>query len=156
NYLDYVADVDENRWLGRYIAEGKDEIAEALSVKNTVPNVSAVVFDRASMIRALDSAGNLASHFRVAGGWRGYIEVLAHRRMGFCPRTANLHRRHQRSVTNIGLNIGQLIEIVRMQALVASRYNVSAEKRAEARRYAETIYAQVSAGDTETPSIEQI
>lgn len=156
NYLDYVSDVDPNRWLTRYIADGTEEITEALSVKNTIPNVSAVVFDRTAMIKALDAAGSLASHFRVAGDWRVYVEILSQGRIAYSPRSANLHRRHQRSVTNSGLNISQLTEIVRMQALVASRYNVRPEKQADARRYAERIYLQVGAGGTDAPSIEQI
>lgn len=156
NYLDYVADVDENRWLTHYVTDGPDEIAEALSVKNTIPNVSAVVFDRAALIRALDSAVNLASNFRVAGDWRVYMEILAHGRIVYSPRPANLHRRHERSVTKAGLNLGQLTEIVRMQLLVANRYNVRPEKRAAARRYIEKLYNHIGLGASGAPSVEEI
>ncbi|WP_427184290.1 glycoside hydrolase family 99-like domain-containing protein [Bordetella bronchialis] len=156
NYLEYVADVDPYRWLTRYVADGTDEIAEALSIKNTIPNVSAVVFDRAAMVKALDAAGSLATQFRVAGDWRVYMEILSQGRIAYSTRSANLHRRHQDSVTNSGLNIAQLGEIVQMQTLVARRYNVRAEKREGAKRYAEQVYARLRVEGNGGPTLEQL
>jgi len=156
NYLEYVADVDENRWLSRYVAEGTAEIVEALSIKNTIPNVSAVVFHRGTMLQALEAVGTLTTDFRVAGDWRLYIEVLQHGRIAFTPRTANLHRRHQRSVTHASLNLSQFLEIVRMQKLVAGRYALPPEKMQAARAYAEKLYRHFDLAATGAPAIDDI
>jgi glycosyltransferase involved in cell wall biosynthesis len=44
NYSDYLVDFPANRWRYDYIHSGLAEIVDALCVKNTIPNVSAVVF----------------------------------------------------------------------------------------------------------------
>ncbi len=44
HYLDYTNDIDKNKWLRSYVRKGIDEIQDTLLIKNTIPNVSSVVF----------------------------------------------------------------------------------------------------------------
>ena len=55
DYLGYVSDVDSELWRADYRRDGDTEIAEALSVKNTIPNVSAVLFRRTVLGDVLES-----------------------------------------------------------------------------------------------------
>ncbi len=43
DYLAYTADISETKWSEDYVRPGLDEIRDTLVVKNTIPNVSAVV-----------------------------------------------------------------------------------------------------------------
>jgi len=42
--LAWTDDISTTRWRSDYIAEGRTELLQALSIKNTIPNASAVVF----------------------------------------------------------------------------------------------------------------
>ena len=101
DYRDYTADVDQD-YTRRYVADGAAEIQACLSVKNTIPNVSAVLFDRAALVGALDACGPAVRALRYAGDWRLYLEVLTRGRVAFTPRALNDHRRHAASVIGAG------------------------------------------------------
>ena len=55
DYLNYVRDVSATKWTTAYVNDGLDEIVTALSVKNTIPNVSGVVFKREVLLQVLES-----------------------------------------------------------------------------------------------------
>ena len=42
-YRFYTDPLNETKWLAGYVETGPREIAEALAIKNTIPNVSAVL-----------------------------------------------------------------------------------------------------------------
>jgi hypothetical protein len=107
HYLDYVADIDAQRWKKPYVVNGCEEIAEALFLKNTVPNVSAALF-RTEVLR-----DTLVAHasFRNAGDWVTYIRLLEKGSVSFSPRSLNSHRRHQQSITVGNFNLRHLQEI---------------------------------------------
>lgn len=44
HYLDYTNDIDKEKWQSSYVRKGIDEIQDTLLIKNTIPNVSSVVF----------------------------------------------------------------------------------------------------------------
>ncbi|MBS0384631.1 MAG: glycosyltransferase, partial [Proteobacteria bacterium] len=43
DYLDYVRDVSSVKWTRAFLSDGCEEVREGLSIKNTIPNVSAVL-----------------------------------------------------------------------------------------------------------------
>lgn len=142
HYLDYVADVDESRWRHDYIRDGRDEIRECLAVKNTIPNVSAVLFRREALQAVLAEEMERIRRFRVAGDWYVYARVLARGRVGFVADALNNHRRHARSVTLGEMNLAQLKEIIGMQRWIAAEVDVPGEVRERARCYAQVLYDQ--------------
>lgn len=154
NYLDYVADIDSERWLKPYIREGRDEIVDALSVKNTIPNVSAVVFRRDILSEVLTHEKDQVSQFSVAGDWYIYAKVLERGKIAFNPYSFNLHRRHTNSVTNASLNFSQFAEIVRVQRMVAANFDVSDARREMAQCYAQKLYEQFGLATSDSPSFE--
>ena len=56
NYLEYTSDVSDI-WRGSYEREGAEEIAEAMAIKTVIPNVSAALFRRSTLVEALDELG---------------------------------------------------------------------------------------------------
>ncbi len=83
------------RWLSDYVAEGMEEIINALSVRNTIPNVSAVLFRRTAFESVDFSETDL---FRTAGDWRIYVSILKNGKLAYFHRPLNYHRIRGRSV----------------------------------------------------------
>jgi glycosyltransferase involved in cell wall biosynthesis len=155
NYLDYVADIGRERWLKSYVRDGHNEIVDALSVKNTIPNVSAAVFRRDILSEVLRREHKQVRAFTVAGDWYIYTKVLEHGWIAFTPHSANFHRRHDNSVVHASFNLSQLAEIVRMQRMVARHYLVSDSRQETARCYAQKLYEQFGLASLDFPDYEQ-
>lgn len=83
------------RWLSDYVAEGIEEISNALSVRNTIPNVSAVLFRRTAF-ESVDFSET--DQLRTAGDWRIYISILKHGKLAYFHRQLNYHRIRGQSV----------------------------------------------------------
>jgi glycosyltransferase involved in cell wall biosynthesis len=156
NYLDYVSDISRERWQQAYVCDGHNEITQALSVKNTIPNVSAVVFKRDILSDVLKRELEKMCEFKVAGDWYIYTKLLEYGGIAFIPHSANLHRRHAKSVTNSTLDLSQLNEIVRIQRMVASNFLVSNDMQEIARCYTQKLYEQFGLASPKLPNFEQV
>ncbi|MGH6810924.1 MAG: glycosyltransferase family 2 protein [Methylocella sp.] len=97
-YRFYTDSLSETKWLAGYVETGPREIGEALAVKNTIPNVSAVLFRRDALNESLSAAEN----FRYCGDWAIYVACLRKGKIAFCPRALNKHRRPLGSLTQEG------------------------------------------------------
>ncbi|MCK5660193.1 MAG: glycosyltransferase, partial [Methanosarcinales archaeon] len=95
DYRPYTADLSETRWNSAYTNEGIDEIRDYLSIKNTIPNASAVVFRR----EGATMPGGIQD-FRFVGDWFFYMNLLQNGKIAFVPEVLNFHRRHGKTVTN--------------------------------------------------------
>ncbi|MBV9970937.1 MAG: glycosyltransferase [Xanthobacteraceae bacterium] len=98
SYRFYTDSLSGRKWLAAYVEEGATEIDQALAVKNTIPNASAVVFRRAALMRHLTSVES----FRYCGDWWAYVSCLRDGRIAYHPEALNSHRRSEGSVTDIG------------------------------------------------------
>lgn len=139
NYLAYVSDIDVRHWLTPFVVDGDKEIANSLSVKNTIPNVSAVLFERNVLTHVLTNNFDLISSYRIAGDWLTYMLVLDGGRLAFTPTPLNKHRRHNSGMTISNINKSQLDEIRRMQEYIAKHHSAPAEKVEQAKRYIESL-----------------
>lgn len=142
DYLDYVSDIDRGRWMKSYVADGHEEISKALFVKNTIPNVSGVVFRRQALLDVLTNHEEEIFSYRNAGDWVVYLRLLEQGGIAYCPQPLNSHRRHQGSVTIGSFNIAQLQEIVRVQHDTILRHKLGAEAAKLADNYAQSLYEQ--------------
>ncbi len=146
NYHNYVADLGAERWKRRYINEGEDEIRGYLAVKNTIPNVSAVLTRRLDLIRVLrEHMDDIASH-RVAGDWKTYLYLLHGEKLAYFPQSLNLHRRHAGGVTISSFNDSHYDEIRRVQEWVQSHYVLAPRVIGLARSYLHILGQTLSAG----------
>jgi glycosyltransferase involved in cell wall biosynthesis len=142
HYLDYVADIDAQRWKEPYVAEGREEIAKALYLKNTIPNVSGVMFRRDALLTTLRAHQQEILSYRNAGDWVTYVRLLETGSVAFSPRSLNSHRRHQASVTVANSNLPHLQEIVRVQNDTILRHHLDDEATAQAAHYVEKLTRQ--------------
>jgi len=99
SYRFYTDSLSETKWLTGYVNDGEREIAEALAIKNTIPNVSAVVFRRTALAGCLGALPD----FSYCGDWQTYVECLRKGKIAYCPQALNRHRRHDsKGVTQAG------------------------------------------------------
>jgi glycosyltransferase involved in cell wall biosynthesis len=157
SYLDYVSDVDSLLWQKNYCRSGMVEIKDALSVKNTIPNVSAVLFRREALVRVLrEHAEDLARYHNVAD-WLCYIRLLSQGgSISFTAASLSNHRRHTRSVTLGSSDSRHFEEICAMQRLVAEMVTVPKERLEAAKRWRRAVAAQfgIVMHDSGTPSAD--
>lgn len=135
NYLDYVNDVSEIKWRHPYISDGVQEIEKCLAIKNTIPNVSAVVFRHHILQKVLAEHISEMLTLKIAGDWLCYVEYLRFGKIAFSPKSLNLHRRHRAGVT-LGHHIdSHLDEIDYIQKRVDSTYPACDVTRHKARMF---------------------
>ena len=143
NYLGYVSDISATRWIVDFRTPGPVEVAEALSIKNTIPNVSAAVFRRKALAAVLHDHLEEMAACRNVADWLCYIRLLIQGGVvAFTPRVLNNHRRHATSVTVAASDLRHLEEIVAMQDLVTSIVPVPTETRAVALQYRRVVANQ--------------
>jgi glycosyltransferase involved in cell wall biosynthesis len=139
DYCDYTRDVSEDRWARPYCVPGWEEISQCLAIKNTIPNVSAVLFRRDVLLQVLEEHLEEVCSFRIAGDWVTYLAVLEKGNIAFVPDALNLHRRHRESVTLRGDHLPHLREVLRVQSLVRRRYQPGSQALDRASAYVDHL-----------------
>lgn len=139
DYREYTNDVSPGRWKQGYRVAGTDEIRDCFGVKNTIPNVSAVLFRRSALLSALERDLDLMCSFRIAGDWVAYLAVLEQGDVVYVPEALNLHRRHDSSVTLGSNRVAHMREILRVQQIVADRYQPEPLVIEKAKHYASQV-----------------
>ena len=130
DYLEWTSDISPTKWHDAYVRSGVEEIRDSLVVKNTIPNVSAVVMRKPNLAQIESQLVAL----RNAGDWLLYVHLLEHGALSFVPQALNSHRRHGASVTigHGGLNL--MKEILLVQRHVLDRHPIlpDVERKREA------------------------
>ncbi len=139
DYLDYTKDISA-QWMHDYVRNGREEIAEALSIKNTIPNVSAVLFRRYALESAFNAIGEDLFSYKVAGDWVIYLHVLLQGSMFFREKSLNMHRRHTGSVTSSTQKIAHLLEVSRAQEIARTLVVPSDTALSKAHAYVEYLH----------------
>jgi glycosyltransferase involved in cell wall biosynthesis len=143
DYLGYVADIDPVRWTADFRSDGQQEIAQALCVKNTIPNVSAVLFRREALSSVLRDDVDELSVYRNAADWLCYIRLLAKGgTLAFVATALNNHRRHARSVTVAATDRRHFEEFVAVQDIAAATVSVPPRLRHIALNYRRDVAKQ--------------
>jgi glycosyltransferase involved in cell wall biosynthesis len=142
-----------------YFASGVRELAASglwdgaafarriLAERNLILNVSAVLWRREALLRALDAVGDIES-WQLAGDWRLYLEVLTAQKgeLVYLAEALNTHRRHGAGVTQGLSGRAHVAEIVRMQAVAAEKLGLDDAARAAQARYAAQVSEQLGTG----------
>jgi len=153
DYLGYTDDISTQRWRAEFRASLADELANGLAVKNTIPNVSAVLFRREPLALALSRNIEEIAAYRIAGDWLCYLNVLEQGALVFLPESSNLHRRHTGSVTLGSDNLPHLKEVLRVQQHVRRAHRLGEPAAAAALRYAQYLYGYFGLATPERPDI---
>jgi hypothetical protein len=113
SYRFYTDSISPTKWLSAYVEDGRREIDQALGIKNTIPNASAVLFRRSIVSHHIRSV----TAFRYCGDWWAYLCCLENGRIAYHPEALNIHRRHAASVTSVGeAGPGMLQEALRIKS----------------------------------------
>jgi glycosyltransferase involved in cell wall biosynthesis len=114
-YLDYVKDISDTKWRRDYINFGVNEVENVLCIKNTIPNVSAVIFRK----DAFPNLENLVNGYKYAGDWLVYVNMLRYGKIAFCAQILNSHRRGGTSIINKAEN-----DLTRTNAFIEEIFSV--------------------------------
>src|SRR5574337_745233 len=91
-FHDYVCDIDKDKWQSDYIVASHSEVATALGLKNTIPNVSSVVFRRPVSCALLDDEN--WRNLKICGDWIFYLHIIRGGKIAFTNSTVNYYRFH--------------------------------------------------------------
>lgn len=120
SYKFYFKDLPWSPMNEDFLMEGRKFVENVMSIKNVILNVSAVVFQRAALLRQFDVSREEILSFRVAGDWQLYCLLLGREpgQVLYRDKPNNFHRRHRAGVTHsLDPNL-HLQEIRRVQQYV--------------------------------------
>jgi glycosyltransferase involved in cell wall biosynthesis len=147
SYKAYYATVEPNALARSEIFEAEEFIRRFLGVKNLILNVSAVVWRRDALLRALGACQEELRGYRMAGDWRLYLEALRlpGARIAYEAAPLNVHRRHAESVTHALKADRHVAEIARCHAVAATLLPQDVALRAAQATYLQDVAAQLGA-----------
>ncbi|MCF8365320.1 MAG: glycosyltransferase [Bacteroidales bacterium] len=96
DYTAYHLKLDFNHWKYDYRVKSTQEINFGLGVKNSILNVSSVIFRKEAIPPDIF---NKLEAYRFSGDWLFYIELLKGRQIAYCSEKLNFHRRHSQTLT---------------------------------------------------------
>lgn len=150
DYFGYTDDLCTARWSENYVADGRAEVIAGLAVKNTLPNVSGVLFRREPLLDVLRTHIEDIASYRIAGDWLVYLLLLRNGKIVFESSACNQHRRHRSSVT-LGSRGQELCEeVLRIQRTAETMFELDDSTIEAARRYAESLKSHFGLSDTGT------
>ncbi len=121
---DWMAGINDTRWKKSYIHSSEIEIKEALSVCNTIPNVSAVVFKKANQVQLIEEA----KQFSISGDWYLYYKLLQGHSIAYCHKSLNYFRKHNKSTSTIAKKEVELEELLKIQQDIRQHYQLTSEQ----------------------------
>jgi hypothetical protein len=141
NYLEYTRSVSES-FEKDYCVQGKEEISRALAIKNTIPNVSGVVFRKTTLQSIFEKYRPEIEQLTIAGDWLIYLQILKFGKIKHSKKNFNLHRRHSSSVTQSTMLQRHLREVAQMQNLASQIVVVPDETKKAAKQYLQVLITQ--------------
>jgi len=114
------------RWQHDYTASGLDEVGNALAIRCTIPNVSAVIF-RSDSLKEFDFT--VSTNFKTAGDWYAYVTILKGGKISYNALHLNYHRIHSNSVVAINKRKASdtLPDYFEMHKRIIAQFNISNE-----------------------------
>jgi glycosyltransferase involved in cell wall biosynthesis len=96
NFENYLADVSREKWNTSYVESAHNEVRAALGLRNSIPNVSSVVFRKPNGdLPLLEDPQWLK--MKICGDWVFYLNLIRGGRIAFCNDTHNYFRIHEAS-----------------------------------------------------------
>lgn len=134
NYLSYTDDISLEKWQSDYEEDGTSEILNAMCIKNTIPNASAVVF------RKMELDFKKLVTFKTAGDWFFYLMLLQKGDIAYSSKVLNSHRRHSKSIIGSFGVMNRYRELVSIQNYVMNKLDISDENRCKIFKHRELVY----------------
>jgi glycosyltransferase involved in cell wall biosynthesis len=146
SYKAYFATLEPGALSQTEVFEGAEFARRFLSVKNTILNVSSVLWRRTSLLRCLEACRAELAQFRMAGDWRLYLECLAApgAKIAYVADPLNVHRRHAQSVTHALDANRHVEEIDRVHGVARRRLGEAGSLARRQQAYREEVLGQLS------------
>jgi len=147
SYLSYYFDGGAKDLLASGSWPARDFAVANLTMRNLIPNVSAVLWRREALLQALDAVPDLGS-WQLAGDWRLYLAVGAQAgSIAYVAKPLNTHRRHGGGITQRLSPRAHVDEIARMQMLAAKQLKLGKAARAKQAVYLARVETELLAGE---------
>jgi glycosyltransferase involved in cell wall biosynthesis len=145
SYKPYFATIEPGALSRSEVFNGRDFVMRYLGVKNTIPNVSSVLWRREALLRALEVCRDDLKGLRMAGDWLLYLEALAApgARIAYVADPLNVHRRHAASVTHSLKAQKHIEEIDSMHRVARERFELSKREVRSQTGYLEEVTEQL-------------
>jgi len=157
DYLDYTNEISKSKWLRDYVCDGFVELSEALAVKNTIPNVSAVIFRKTALQESLAHCERQIKKLKIAGDWLIYSDLLQKGRIAFTAESLNAHRRHHKSITiDLNNNNRHMAEIIYMQNRISRLVNLDQETVAKAKGFEQHAYQYLGLAHSSEDTVDPV
>lgn len=138
--MQYLKELSESKWRTSYVVEARCEVETALAFRNTIPNVSAVVF------RKFDCSGwfEVAKDMKLAGDWLFYLHAIMGGSLSYVPEPLNYHRRHEDTCTASTENSTvRFEEIVMVQNAACSFYDLHPDVASSCKLFAQRVWLEL-------------
>jgi glycosyltransferase involved in cell wall biosynthesis len=118
--IPYMTMLSATKWHEPYSHSGREEVQQGMGSRNTIFNVSSVLFRKPSLQLLDDSV-----KYAMCGDWLFYLNMLKTGGISYTPKILNSHRLHDNSVaTKIKADFKQLIsEFYQVHSWVTEHYN---------------------------------
>lgn len=148
SYIPYCEAEAPGRFSQDFTLDGWSFAKECLSVKNTILNVSGVIWSTATFRSVLAIVGPALTQFKVAGDWRLYAEAaLLGQQISYVAAPLNRHRRHPQSVTQDTDKRKHLDEVISMQEFMHSRLRLDTAKQRTMYEYRKSLMKQLKVNE---------
>lgn len=122
----YLSDINSFDWKKNFAVTAADFVANAMAIKNVIPNVSSVVFRKPSNFRK--DFLELWHGMKLCGDWLFYLEIMKGGCIYYTPAATNFYRVHQNSTSlKIQKEIRYYEEHERIAEFAAQNYNLPLE-----------------------------
>lgn len=119
----YTADLSTTKWAQNYVETAHNEVRDAIGIKNTIPNVSGVLF-RNIPSNLFDYS--VLKNFKVCGDWYFYLSIIRGGRLAFVRDTKNYYRFHPNNTSsNYQKNVGFVKEHELIACHIARNFKVN-------------------------------
>jgi glycosyltransferase involved in cell wall biosynthesis len=92
SFDDYVRDISPTKWAHDYVETAHNEVKQAMGLKNTIPNVSGVLFRKPPVLDVVKN--DVWLNMKICGDWVFYLHVIRGGKIGYCQQTNNYYRYH--------------------------------------------------------------
>ena len=122
---DWMLAASTTHWSKDYCISGEAEIRAGLSIMNTIPNVSAVVFKQNPIIPSLlEQAGK----FTLSGDWFFYAKLLQTGKIAYHAESLNYFRKHTGSVSTDIKKAIEIDEVLDIQKIIRDDWPLNSEE----------------------------
>lgn len=122
---DWMLAASNTHWNKNYTITGEKEVKIGLSIMNTIPNVSAVVFKQNPEIPVLLKD---ACNYEISGDWFFYIQLLKSGKISYYAKSLNYFRKHTGSLSTDVKKFTELDEVLDIQKIIRNNYQLNSEE----------------------------